>query len=72
MFGIGVPELIVIMIFWVIPGTIGAIIAKNKGRSAVGWFFFSAIFWLPIVIVIFCLRQKKSLENIGNANHAEK
>jgi hypothetical protein len=43
----------VIMIFWVIPGTIGAIIAKNKGRSAVGWFFFSAIFWLPIVIVIF-------------------
>jgi hypothetical protein len=51
--GIGVPELIIILIIWVIPGTIGAILAKNKGRNAVGWFFLSAIFWFPIIIVIF-------------------
>lgn len=47
MFGIGVPELVVILIIWGIPGTIGALIAKSKGRSAVGWFFLSAFFGCP-------------------------
>ncbi len=52
MFGLGFPELIIMLIIWGIPGTIGALLAKSKGRSAVGWFFLSAFFWLPIVVVI--------------------
>ena len=52
MFGIGVPELIIILIILGIPGTIGALLAKSKGRSAVGWFFLSAIFCLSILVVI--------------------
>jgi len=52
MFGIGFAELIIILIVWGIPGTIGALLAKSKGRSAVGWFFLSAFFWLPIIVVI--------------------
>ncbi len=53
MFGISIPELILsFLIIWGIPGTIGALIAKNKGRDAVGWFILSAFFWLPIFIVI--------------------
>ena len=55
MFGIGFPELIIIIIMLIIlgiPGTIGARLAKSKGRNAVGWFILSAFFWLPILIVI--------------------
>jgi hypothetical protein len=53
MFGsIGVPELILLAILC-IPGAIGAAIAASKGRSAVGWFFLCAFFWIPILVVIF-------------------
>jgi hypothetical protein len=52
MFGIGIPELIILLIIWGIPGTIGAVLAKNKGRNAIGWFVLCALFWIPIVIVI--------------------
>jgi hypothetical protein len=53
MFGIGVPEFIIILVIWVLPGTIGAILAKNKGRSGFLWFVICALFWLPIFIVMF-------------------
>lgn len=56
MYGIGYPELIIILIMLIIlgiPGTIGARLAKSKGRSAVGWFILSALFWLPILVVLF-------------------
>ena len=52
MFGISGPELVVILVILVIPGTIGAVLAKNKGRSIIGWFILSAIFYLPILIVL--------------------
>ncbi len=52
MFGISILELIVISVSFSIPGIIGAQFAKSKGRSAVGWFFLSAVFWFSIVIII--------------------
>ena len=52
MFGLGLPELVVIAVVWGIPGTIGAVLAKGKGRSGLGWFFLSAFFWFPILIVV--------------------
>jgi hypothetical protein len=56
MFGMGIAELIIIItfliIFWVVPGIIGALLAKNKGRNPVGWFFLSAFLWIPIFVVI--------------------
>jgi hypothetical protein len=52
MFGFGVPELIVVLIIWVVPGTIGTLLAKGKGRNSLGWFFLCAIFWFPILIVL--------------------
>lgn len=56
MFGIGIPELVIIgaipVTIGAVTGTTGALLAKNKGRSALGWFILSAIFLLPIFIVI--------------------
>ena len=31
MFGIGIQEFVVMLIVWGIPGTIGAVLTKNKG-----------------------------------------
>ncbi len=53
MVGIGVPEIIVLLIVWGIPGTIGAVLAKNKGRNAFGWFVLCALLWFPIIVVVF-------------------
>lgn len=60
MFGLGFPELIVILIIWVIPGTIGALLAKRKARSMSGWFFLCA-FFQPAIIVIAFLSPKKEV-----------
>ena len=53
MFGIGVPEIIIMLIIWGIPGLIGAILANNKGRNSIGWFVICALFWIPIIAIIF-------------------
>lgn len=53
MFGFGVPEFLVALVVWGLPGTIGALLAKNKGRNVIWWFAISALFWFPIIIVIF-------------------
>ncbi len=49
--GLGTPELILFTIC-IIPGTLGAYLAKQKGRNIVGWFFLSTVFWFSIFIVI--------------------
>jgi hypothetical protein len=56
MFGIGVPELIIIFIIssiGLVPGIAGAYIAGMKGRSKLGWFFICAICPLCIIAIIF-------------------
>ncbi len=52
MFGLGAPELTVLLLLlgtFLLPGIIGSIIASKKGRSAFGWFVLCTI--LPILIV---------------------
>ncbi len=44
---------------YVIFGTICALLARHKGRSAIGWFFIGALFTLLGLIIILCLSNKK-------------
>lgn len=60
MFGVGVPELVIIILVFVIPG-IGAWLAARKGRSAVGWFFLCLIFF-PLVILVIFLRPVREVK----------
>ena len=52
MFGIGIPE-VILLSFFIIPGIVGAVIAGNKGRSRLGWFVLCACIPLLILIPIF-------------------
>ena len=47
--GLGIPELIVLF-FLLLPGIIGGIIARRKGRSDTVWFFLC--FFLPLLILV--------------------
>ena len=49
MFGIGAPEM-GILLWFIIPGIIGGIVASRKGRSGLIWFLLCAI--LPVLVLI--------------------
>ena len=51
--------LIVAVIGMVIAGTLCAVVAKHKGRSAVGWFVLGAFFGLIPLIIVACLPSKR-------------
>ena len=52
MFGIPVNELVIIMSIMSIPGIFGALIARNKGKNPIIWFFLTSIFVFSIIILI--------------------
>jgi hypothetical protein len=52
MFGIGLPELIILFSFS-IPAIVGGLLAKSKGRSVFAWFILCYIFLFPIIILHF-------------------
>ena len=43
---------IILTLISLILGIIGALIAKRKKRSAIGWFIFCCVFLFPIFIII--------------------
>jgi hypothetical protein len=60
MFGIGLPELIILFSFS-IPAIVGGLLAKSKGRSVFAWFILCYIFLFPIIILLF-LHPLKEVE----------
>jgi hypothetical protein len=52
MFGLGLPELIVVLIIFA-PAVIGALIAKSKGRNVFGWFLLCGLLWFPVIVLLF-------------------
>ena len=60
---------------WIILAIVGAIVANNKGRSGVGWFFLCLLL-TPVVILVFwrCRRSSrwpyllKKAAKPGNSN----
>lgn len=46
-------------LIWLVFGVISALIAANKGRSAVGWFCLGLLIPLPAIIIISCLSNLK-------------
>lgn len=63
---VGLVILVVMVIWFGLFATLGVVIARTKGRNAVGWgvgMFFSAIhplFWIPALIVLCCLSNLKT------------
>lgn len=50
-------------------GIIGALIAKSKKRSAIGWFIFCSAFLFPIFIIIKLPPNGEESENNGNSHN---
>lgn len=48
-----VKQLLVIFVFFVLPGSIGAWIASSKGRSMLGWFLLCSFFPPTMMVLIF-------------------
>jgi hypothetical protein len=46
-------QLLVIFVFFVLPGTVAAWIASSKGRSMTGWFLMGFFFPPTLMIIIF-------------------
>jgi amino acid permease len=61
MYGIGIPELIILLYIFV-PGSIGAWLASKKRRSKFGWFILCAILPLLIIVIIF-IKPAKEVEH---------
>ena len=52
-------------------GSIGALIAKRKKRSAIGWFIFCGVFLFPIFIIIKLPPNGEESNNKDNAHDTE-
>ena len=60
MFGIGLPELIIIILL-LTPAIIGGVLASSKGRSVLAWVLLSLFFWFAPIILLF-LQPLKEVE----------
>ena len=54
--------LIVLLLFLCVLGAIVASIASKKGRSAIGWFFFGALFFIPALVTALLLKPSRDHE----------
>ena len=54
--------LIVLLLFVCALGAIVASIASKKGRSAIGWFFFGALFFIPALVTALLLKPSRDHE----------
>ena len=61
-FRLGPTELIIIFVF-LTPGIVGALVAGNKGRSRIFWFFLCTILPLLIIVIIF-LNPTKEVDGV--------
>lgn len=60
MFDIGLFEVSGVLLFGGI-GTMGALLARRKGRSAARWFIYSVLFW-PSVVIVTQLKPMKEVQ----------
>jgi hypothetical protein len=47
------PAYIVLLLFFVVPGSIGGILATNRGRNVIGWSLLCAVFPIFLLAIYF-------------------